>query len=89
MFRVEWLQSALDQLAAAWGAADSELRRAITAAAAELDHQLAVAPDVYGESRADDERVLFIVPLAATFTVDSDQRLVTVLSVRVYRPRRG
>jgi hypothetical protein len=87
MFRVEWLQSAIDQLAAAWGQADSELRRAITSAADVLDRQLSLAPDVYGESRAGNVRVLFVTPLAVTFAVDGDQRLVTVASVRVYRPR--
>jgi multidrug efflux pump subunit AcrA (membrane-fusion protein) len=87
MYRVEWLQSALDQLAAAWGQADSELRQAITAATNVLDRQLVVAPDVYGESRGGTARVHFVSPLSVNFSVDDDQRLVTVLSVRVYRPR--
>lgn len=37
MFRVEWLDQALDELAAIWTAADSALRQDITAAASQID----------------------------------------------------
>lgn len=40
MFRVEWLQSAVDELAALWVDADSTLRQAITNASHQIDEQL-------------------------------------------------
>jgi len=43
MFRVEWLQSALDELADVWMQADSPVRQAITAAAHCIELQESVA----------------------------------------------
>jgi hypothetical protein len=40
MFQVEWLQSALDELAAIWMQADSALRQAITVATHQIDQLL-------------------------------------------------
>ena len=67
MFRVEWLQSALDDLASVWVQAESALRRAITTAANSIDPQLRNDPEQQGESREDGERVLFIPPLGISF----------------------
>jgi hypothetical protein len=52
MFRVEWLQSALDDLASLWTRADSALRRAITVATHELEQRLARDPHNEGEARS-------------------------------------
>ena len=52
-FRVEWLQSARDDLARIWARADFMERQAITAASALLDQKLQNDPDDQGESRPD------------------------------------
>ena len=66
MYRVEWLQSALDELTAIWTRADSALRRAITAASHQIDRQLQHDPDQQGESHPKGRRVLFAPPLGVT-----------------------
>ncbi len=84
-FHVEWLESADNQLAAAWVGADSELRQAITTAANQVESDLSTDPENQGESREANERIHFVPPLAITFEIDTAQRLVTILSVRVFR----
>ena len=56
MFRVEWLQSALDELAEVWTEADSPARQAITAAAHRIEQLLQSQPHAQGESRAEGQR---------------------------------
>jgi hypothetical protein len=87
MLRVEWLQSALDQLAQGWLEADSELRQGITAAANLLERDLALDPHGSGESRDKGRRFHFVAPIGAHFSIDSDKQIVTVLSVRMVRKR--
>ncbi len=89
MFRVEWLQSALNELAAIWLKADSSTRDAVTVAARQIDRQLAARPEQQGESRTGGRRILFVYPLAVVFRVDAQRRTVSVLNVWrfVRRPR--
>ncbi len=87
MFRVAWLQSALDELTATWLEADSALRQAITAASHWIDAQLSKAPSQEGESREGGTRIAFIPPLSITFEVDEDAQVVMVAHVRRFRPR--
>lgn len=84
-FRVEWLESSDNQLAAAWVGADSELRQAITTAAHQVERDLSTAPEQQGESREAEERIHFVPPLAITYEIDPARRIVTVLSVRVFK----
>ncbi len=88
MFRVEWLQSALSDLATIWIAADSATRQAITSAAQSIDDQLKADPHHQGESRPDGERILFAPPLGLLFEIDQQRSVVTVLHVWRFR-RRG
>jgi hypothetical protein len=88
MFRVEWLQEALDELTGLWMQADSTFRRAITAATHILDQELQADPYRQSESRDDEERVLFAYPLAVQIEVDPQRRMVWVLHVWRFR-RRG
>ncbi len=88
MFRVDWLQSALTDLADAWVEADSAVRQAITTAAHQLEHDLRANPENVGESREEGHRIHFVYPLAATYQVDAAQSVVTILTIRPYR-RRG
>jgi hypothetical protein len=88
MFRVEWLQEALDELTRIWLQADSPLRQAITLASHIIDQELQMDPYRHSESREGEERVLFAYPLAVEIEVDLEQRVVWVLHVWQFR-RRG
>jgi plasmid stabilization system protein ParE len=88
MFQVEWLQSALDQLADIWARADSAERRAITSASHTIDQRLQRDPVNEGESRAGGRRFTFVPPLAVIFQTEADGQTVTVLHVRAYRRRK-
>ena len=88
MFRVEWLASALNELAEIWTQADAVLRQAITAATAQIDQKLRIDPSLQGESRAGGRRVLFEAPLGITFRVEQDQQTAIVVRVWLFR-RRG
>jgi hypothetical protein len=88
MFRVEWLQEAVDELAGIWTQADSSSRQAVTAATHALDEELQANPYRQSESRDDEERVLFVYPLAVQVEVDLQRRIVWVLHVWRFR-RRG
>jgi hypothetical protein len=88
MFRVEWIQQALDELTSIWMQADSSMRQAITVATHSIDTELQVNPYRSSESRDDEERVLFVYPLAVQIEVDLQQRIVWVLHVWRFR-RRG
>lgn len=86
-FRIEWLQTATNELAAAWTKADSVLRAAITSAAHSIDQQLQRDPGEQGESRGEGERILFASPLGVSFMVDEEQKVVTILHAWHYRKR--
>jgi hypothetical protein len=88
MFQVEWLQSALDELAAIWVRADSALRQAITAAAHSIEQELRRSPHQLGESREGEERVFFTYPLGVQFDIDDAQGTVRVLHVWDIRRRK-
>ncbi len=89
MFRLDWLQSALDELTNIWLAADAGVRQSITKATHEVEQRLLSDPINEGESRAKRQRITFADPLAVTFQVEADGRTVTVLHVRLFRPRRS
>jgi hypothetical protein len=87
MFRIEWFQSALNELASVWTQGDAALRQAITAASQSIDQQLRNHPERQGESRDDGKRILFVPPLGFSFRVDSQQQLVSILHVWAFRQR--
>jgi hypothetical protein len=87
MYRVDWLQSVVDELAKSWLQADSAQRKAITAASHKIDKGLQQDPLNVGESRAGGRRIEFFAPLAVTFEVDDEAKTVTILHVRVYGKR--
>jgi hypothetical protein len=88
MYRVEWLQSALDELADIWTRSNSIERAAITSASHVLDTYLKGDPHDEGESRAHGRRITFVPPLAVTFRIEEDDQTVTVLQVRAFRQRK-
>ena len=87
MFRVEWLDQAIDELAAIWMRADSDKREAVTEASNAIDRELQTDPFRESESRDDERRVLFVPPLGAFFRVDTQERIVWVGHIWYYRPR--
>jgi hypothetical protein len=88
MFRVEWVPAALNDLMDMWADADSELRKAITAASNALDDEMQADPLRLGEGRVTDfDRVVFIYPLAVYFEVDLHHQTVWVLGVWRIRRR--
>ncbi len=86
MFRVVWLQEALNELAAVWIDADSTQRQAITAAAHAIDQLLELDPNNQGESRPHNQRILFQPPLGITFEIRLPS-LVRVLHVWTFGRR--
>ena len=87
MYRVLWIQEALDQLTDSWIQAHSAQRTEITKASHKMEKMLESAPFEAGESRANDQRILLITPLGFTYRVESDKQTVTILRVWTYRKR--
>jgi hypothetical protein len=87
MFRVEWDERALDELATFWIDADPRMRQALTAASHDIDQRLRADPRTEGESRSGNRRVTFVPPLAVAFQIDEHRQTALVLSVRMFRRR--
>ena len=62
MWRLEWLESCVDQLTKAWVQADPELRKAITVATHQIDTALITDPQNQGESRDREKRIHVVLP---------------------------
>jgi hypothetical protein len=88
MYRVQWIQAALDELAAIWVDADSALRAAITAAAHKAEQEFRADPERISESREEAERVAFVPPLGFEIVIDFADGIVWVGHVWLIR-RRG
>lgn len=88
MYRVDWLESALDDLTTLWLAANSSLKASITAATHAMDQRLTADAPNEGESRPGGRRIMFVAPLAVTFQMEPDGVTATILHVRLFR-RRG
>jgi hypothetical protein len=86
-YRVDWLQTALDQLTEIWTQADAFLRKAITQAAHQIDQQLEKDPLGQSESRPDGRRILHCSPLGVLFRIEADGRTVSVLRVWAFRKK--
>lgn len=78
-FTVVWVVSGADELAEIWLSAGD--RPLITAAARDIDHRLRIQPDAVGESRDGSRRILIAGPLAVTYEISLDDRIVRVLDV--------
>jgi hypothetical protein len=76
---VVWLESAAGELAEAWFAAKD--RAVVTAAARDIDQLLRARPESTGESREGVRRIVIAGPLAVTFEILIEDRLVRVLDV--------
>jgi hypothetical protein len=86
---VIWLDSADDQLAAAYLAAQARgAAAAVTEAAARVESSLLLRASSLGESRGQHQRFVVVRPLAIRFEVHDEERVVVVTDVR-YMPRRA
>jgi len=79
MYIVRWKRSALNRMTELW--LDAADRSAITDAVAEIDRLLANNPLHAGESRSEQDRVLFVPPLGVFFEVGGTSHVVQVLRV--------
>jgi len=84
-YRVAWVRAAEGDLADLW--LDPSSRQAVGNAANEIDRRLQDNPEHEGESRPLGRRILFVAPLAVTFRVYPDDRMVRVLEVWRFRMR--
>ena len=78
-FTVEWTDEALDGLASVWTTSDD--RQGVADASHRIEARLGSDPLNTGESRDDEDRLVFDPPLQATFRVFPDQQLVLVTAV--------
>jgi hypothetical protein len=81
MIHVRWEDTALNQAAALWMAADSTVRQTITSAMNRIDERLRRNPSEEGESRPEDRRILFDFPLGILYRIEPTGEVVSVLRV--------
>ena len=78
-YTVYWTPDAEQELAALWLA--SEDRESVTSAAQTIDQALATNPEVQGESREENVRIMFAPPLVVEFETIRADRHAYVLAV--------
>jgi mRNA-degrading endonuclease RelE of RelBE toxin-antitoxin system len=81
-YSVLWTPDAEARLVDLWLEADS--RGAITAATNRIDADLGARPFDIGESREHNRRIHLMPPLGVIYRIDSNQRIVHVLTVWRY-----
>ena len=84
-FLVEWLPEAEAQLTTAWLASPD--RKSVTEAASNIDKALANDPFAVGESREENVRIGFEMPLRYLYRVYAGRQLVQVFSLSLYSKR--
>jgi hypothetical protein len=84
-YRVEWLESAEEELAAVW--LRSAYRRELTLSSATLDRMLEYDAHEIGESREPGIRFINLWPIGINFSADEATRVVKVVHVWEYRRR--
>jgi hypothetical protein len=87
MFSVEWVETALNDLANLWTQADPLTRSHITSATNAIDRRLALNGPGEGESRIHGRRILFEFPLGIIFRIDLALNQAVVLHVWRFGPR--
>jgi hypothetical protein len=85
--RVEWTESALDQLADLFVQSDLVVQQEIEATVEAINSVLADDPDELGESRSAGRRVWFVHPLVVIFRIIEDEHCVIVSHVSRLRRR--
>jgi hypothetical protein len=80
-FTVVWLDQAVGELAGYW--LESDVRDEITRAVAEIDQQLRHGPENKGSEVSEGLRKLVVPPLRVFYSVQPENRMVEVSSVRL------
>jgi hypothetical protein len=83
-WRLEWLQIALDEVIAIWRGAAGTRLALLEWAIADFNYRLIRDPENEGESRPQDQRLVFSWPLALLFEVFPDTRRVRIHHVWAY-----
>ena len=78
-YSVQWTPYAEARLTELW--LEANARGEITAVANRIDADLGARPLDVGESREQDRRIHLMAPLGVIYRIDSDQRIVHVLTV--------
>lgn len=76
-YKVQWMPTAVDQLGLLL--ADPAIQSAILRSVYRVDALLEYFPDLVGESREGDERVILDPPLTLYYRIDSNAKVVEVL----------
>jgi len=86
MFTVEWIETALKELARNWMNADPQLRSDITHASNRIDIEALLEADPFSESEGCTlgTYVLLVAPLGVEFRLESDGSTITVYRVWVF-----
>jgi hypothetical protein len=85
-FTVLWTAAAQQELAAVWLAAAD--REAVTTASYRIEVQIRANPLETGESRDENERIVFDPPLVVVYVVDEPNRTAWVTTVALSRRRK-
>ena len=85
MFSIYRSHTAQAPLRQAWEQGDDAFRQAICKASHFVDMRLRLAPGDEGESRAEEERILFQAPVGVLYQVDTDNKIVKILRSWAYR----
>lgn len=81
-FTVLWIPEAEAELARLW--TGTRTRAIVTHAVDAIDQVLRIAPDEVGESRDGNRRIFFAWPLAVTYVIKHDDRIVQINKVWRY-----
>ena len=88
MFRIRWPKSVNRKLLDASAKADAPQLAAILTAMSEVETILQNEPEFVGESRDADKRFLIVDPLLVTYKIDSRNRVVKIVRMRIRHNRR-
>ena len=84
MFMIYRDSKSVAPLQQSWEQADEALQNDILLATRRIDEALHFDPQEKGEGRGGNARILFQAPLAVTFEVDEEKKLVRVLRAWVW-----
>jgi hypothetical protein len=85
-FTVVWKPTAKNELARLW--INAKNRNRVRIAADKIDSLLKWDPSSHGESRRESVRILLVPPLGVEFEVLDEDRLVNVIAVWTFKPRK-
>jgi hypothetical protein len=83
MFRIRWPKSVNRKLLDATAKAEEPRLSSLLTAISEVELRLQNEPEFVGESRDADKRILIVGPLYVTYRIDSRNRIVKILRVRI------